>query len=213
MNPEFACSIDWGIFAAWVGALATVGLVLAAYIGFGQWKKQFTKRRDHDLALKLLRKLDDSNRELDALRAPVAIITDGDVPIAPSSYEDEQRDWDHRKMSARYRARQQHYLTTANERIDAVHEAMLIWDDCGQELQDLADELSEKETQVFVEAQKYVDNLHPNTEEEAKIDKDILYARADRDVKDPFADDPFAKEYFDIVLRIRALLQPKLRLK
>ena len=35
------CVIDWGIIAPWVGALATVGLVVTAYIGFGQWKNQF----------------------------------------------------------------------------------------------------------------------------------------------------------------------------
>ena len=205
------CTIDWGIIAAWVGASATVGLVVTAYIGFGQWKKQFIKQRDHDLALTVLRTMDNSTRELDALRAPVGIITDGNVPIVKSTYEDEQQDWDYRRMTARYQARQQQYLIVANERIDAVHEALLIWDDCGQDLKSMADELSEKERQVFIEAAKYVENLHPNTVEETRIDRDVLYARADRKVDDPFADDPFAKNYVEIVGRIRSLLRPKLR--
>jgi len=207
------CAIDWGIIAAWVGALATVGLVATAYIGFGQWKKQFIKQRDHDLALKVLRTMDNSTRELDALRAPVGIITDGSVPIAKSTYEDEQQDWDYRRMTARYQARQQQYLVVANERIDAVHEVLLVWDDCGQELKELADELSEMERQVFVEAASYVDNLHPSTKEEAKVDKDVLWAVADRDVHDPFAGDPFAMKYVDFVGRMKLLLKPKLRME
>jgi len=209
------CAIDWGIIAAWVGALATVGLVVTAYIGFGKWKNQFVKRRNHDLALKVLRTMDNSTRELDALRAPVGIITDGSVPIAKSTYGDEQQDWDYRRMTARYQARQQQYLIVANERMDAVHEALLVWDgdDCGQELKELGDELNEMERLVFVEAAKYVDNLHPGTGDEAGVDKDVLWANADRDVHDPFANDPFAMKYVEFVDQIRLLLKPKLRLE
>ena len=116
-------------------------------------------------------------------------------------------------MSARYRARHQHSFVVASECIDAIHEALLIWDDCAQELKDLADQLSEKERQVLVEALRYIDNLHPSTEAETRVNKDILYARADRDVKDPFANDPFATEYNDIVVRIQVLLRPKLHLE
>ena len=136
------CQIDWTAIAAWIGALSTTGLLIAALRGFHIWKDQFLKQRDHDLAFQVLRKMDDSTRELDALRAPVGIITDLDVAIEKSAYEEEERDWDFRKMSARYRARHQHYFTTATERTDAVHEAILIWPDCAKELQELADDLT-----------------------------------------------------------------------
>ena len=207
------CQIDWTAIAAWIGALSTAGLLIAAFRGFHVWKVQFVKQRDHDLALKVLGTMEDSNRELDALRAPVGIITDGDVAIEKSSYEDEQRDWSYRKMSARYRARQNHYFTVANKRIDAVHEAFLVWQDFAQDLQGLADDLSEKERQVFAEAQKYVNNLHPATDPEEKVDYDILFADHNRNAKDPLANDPFAKAYAEVVTKIQELLKPKLRLE
>lgn len=116
-------------------------------------------------------------------------------------------------MSARCLSRQKHCFTVASQRMDAIREALLIWDDCAENLHRLSAALSEKERRVLAEAGKYVENLHPNTEAEERVDRDILYAPADRNVGDPLAGDAFATEYYDIVKQIRILLRPKIRME
>lgn len=207
------CTIDWMAWAAWIGALSTLGLLLAAIYGFRVWKDQFFKQRDHDLALKLLLALEDSYHELDGLRSPKATIKDGDEPITKSSYDDDQLDWEFRKISARYLSRQRHCFNYANKRMDATHEALLVWDDLAANLSALTDILNDKERQVLAEAKKYVDNLHPNTDEEDAVDTAILYFPIDRDDADPLAGDAFATQYYDIVKQIRVLLKPKIRME
>ena len=66
------CAIDWGFIAAWVVALATVGLLLAAIYGFGIWRSQYEKTRDHDLARRILSAISDSHVVFDELRTPHA---------------------------------------------------------------------------------------------------------------------------------------------
>ena len=77
------CSIDWGFVAAWVGALATAGLLIAAIYGFNVWKSQFIKTRDHDLALRILHAISNSHIVFDELRTPHALFSDSDVQVEP----------------------------------------------------------------------------------------------------------------------------------
>lgn len=207
------CTVDWGFIAAWIGAISTLGLLIAAIFGFGQWKDQFRKQRDHDLAVKLNGTLHASIRQLDALRAPQRIITDGDVPIAESGYNNPDDDWEHRKMSARYRARQDRAFVAGQDRIDFLNEAYLVWPDLKSQLDKHESELTMMELQVLREAAKFVSNLDPRTEVEDKVDVDILYAPYDRDPNNPFASDQFAQDYAAVVEKIRQLLGPKIRME
>ena len=61
MGAESMCAVNWGFVAAWVGALATVGILVAGIYGFGEWRSQFLKTRDHDLARRILNAISDSH--------------------------------------------------------------------------------------------------------------------------------------------------------
>ena len=102
--------------AAWIGSLSTLGLLIAAILGFRVWKKQFFGKRDHDLALKVLGRLHLSSQELQAFRSPVTTIMDGDVPIEPAAFPDPHRDYEYRRMWARYKSRRNHMFNQAEAR-------------------------------------------------------------------------------------------------
>jgi len=203
------CAIDWGFVAAWIGALATVGLVVAAFLGYGIWKKQFFKQRNHDLALRLLRAVSNSYVKLDELRSPTLLITDDDVPVRPSEFADSNTDLEFRAMSARYRARKKHLTDVVEERIAALNEALVVWDEFGETLGDILNELGNMESQVSREVAIFLEGLALRAEGDIDYpNREILYSPTDAAAEDVFAD-----EYQMIIGRIRTHLGPKIRME
>lgn len=191
--------------AAWIGSLSTLGLLVAAILGFRVWKKQFFGQRDHDLALKVLRHLHLSSQELQAFRSPVTTIMDGDVPIEPSAFADPNLDYDYRRMWARYKSRRNHMFDRAEARINIVHDARVVWPDFRESLDELGSKLTDVEVRVVGEARKYVESLLPGVNEPEEFDRDILYANRD-------GEDAIDDEYTEIVGNFRDLLAPKIHM-
>ncbi len=124
------CAIDWGFVAAWVGALATAGLLIAAIYGFDIWKSQFIKKRDHDLAVRILRTISNSHIVFDELRTPPALFSDSDVQVeSPEAADGPDPHYEYRKMFARYKARSMHLAAVRKERTAPLFEAMALWED------------------------------------------------------------------------------------
>jgi len=180
------CVIDWGIFAAWLGALATVGILIAAIYGFRQWKSQFLKTRDHDLARRIVKAASDSHLVFDELRTPHALFSDGDEPVAPPTPDDVPGEFKHRELYARYKARSGHLAEVRKERTAALFEAMALWDDTdyATRLGELVSELAPLENAILVEATNYVAGMAPGASDMPSIDLDVLFSPLDTDEPD-----------------------------
>ena len=185
------CAIDWGFIAAWIGALATVGILVAAIYGFGEWKLQFLKTRDHDLARRILKAIGDSHLVFDELRTPHALFSDADEAVALPTVDDLPGQFEHRKMHARYKARSRHLANVRQERTALLFEAKALWDDGGYavRLGALINQLAPLEESVLDEATKYVDNLAPGPEEDLRVNRSILYRPLDPNSPDPTDDE------------------------
>lgn len=192
--------------AAWIGALSTLGLVFAAFLGYRVWKKQFFSQRDHDLALRVLRHLYLSSQELDAFRSPGFTIMDGDVQMEPSTHSDPRLDFEYRQMWAIYQSRRNHMFDQADARINTIHEATVVWPELRESLNKLGSQLTDVEIRVVAEAHKHVDSLNPQIQESEEIDRRVLHAN--RDGKDAVKD-----EYTTRIERISDLITPKIRMQ
>ena len=204
------CVIDWGFVAAWVGALATVALAVAAFRGLHTWRTQFLKQRNHDLALQIVRAISHSYVVFDELRTPFQLFSDSDVPVPPPEGDGPDPHFEHRKMFARYKARTMHLSTARQKRTVALLEAQAIWDDEDYvvRLGDLINSLGPVESNVITEADKYVDSLHPNYPADGQhVDKTVLFSPAGAE-----AEDPTLAEYEAIKDDILEHLKPMLRM-
>ena len=202
------CAIDWGFIAAWVGALATVGLLLAAIYGFGMWRSQFEKTRDHDLARRILKTISDSHIVFDELRTPHALLSDGDEPVAPPTPDDLLGQFEHREMYSRYKARSKHLAIVRKERTAALFEAVALWDYEGYavRLGEFINQLAPLEDAVLDEAIYYVESLAPGPDN-IEFDRAVLFAPID-----PATDDQTNADYQAIKDRILQHLMPKIRM-
>lgn len=212
MNPDFACSIDWGIIAAWVGALATVTLVFVALFGYRVWEKQFFKQRDHDLAIRIVKSITSSHIVFDELRTPHALFSDSDVPVAQHEGDLPQPDDEFQKLFARYKARTNHLSAARAERTHLLFEAMVVWDDeaeFGMQMGRLINDLAPIERRVITEATIFVDSHRPHyPADEEKADIDVLFVKDDVE-----AEDATAAEYQTAKDAIFAHLGPKIRME
>ncbi len=205
------CQIEWGFVAAWIGALATVGLVFAAFKGLHTWRVQFIKQRDHELALRIVREVSHSYIVFDQLRTPFQLFSDSDVPVPPSGGERPDFLLEHRKMFARYKARTMHLSAARQQRTVALLEALAIWDedDYVVKLGDLINSLGPVESRVIVEADLYVESLKPNYPDDGqRADINVLYSKLGDE-----AEDPTLAEYEAIKKEILEHLKPKLRME
>ena len=202
------CAIDWGFVAAWVGALATAGLLIAAIYGLDVWKSQFIKTRDHDLALRILHAISNSHIVFDELRTPHALFSDSDVQVEPPEADGPDPHYEYRKMFARYKARSMHLSTVREERTALLFEALALWEDenYAVRLGELIIELAPIEDSVIAEAMNYVDNLRPDLED-VVVNIDILYSS---DAENP---DPTDDEYQTAKTNILNHLRPKIRME
>lgn len=185
------CTIDWGFVAAWVNAIAALGLLAAAAIGLFAWKAQFLQTRDHDVARRLLRTITDSHIVFDEIRSPVAQFSDADEPIAPPALGEDLADITYRELYARYRARTRHLDEVRKERTAALFEALTLWNDEEEyvaRLGQLVLDLAALENEVLAQAMSFVDNMKPGTTEETSIDRGVLFAPADINAADPTND-------------------------
>ena len=192
--------------AAWIGALSTLGLLFAAFLGYRAWKKQFFSQRDHDLALSVLRHLHLSSQELDAFRSPRFTMMDGDVQMEPSTLSDPRLDFEYRRMWAKYQSRRNHMFDQAEARINTIHEATVVWPELRESLSKLGSQLTDVEIRVVEEAHKYVDSLNPQIHESEEVDRGVLHAN--RDGKDAVSD-----EYTSLIGRISDLITPKIHMQ
>ncbi len=203
------CTIDWGLIAAWVGALATVGLVVAAVYGLGEWKSQFLKTRDHDLARRILKTIADSLLIFDELRTPHALMSDNEGSFDPHNLEDMDGSLEHHQMSARYRARSRHLATVRKERAAVLLETAALWGDNNEYsvgLGILINQLGPLESAVIAEATKFVDNLVPNAVGEP-VNRAVLFKPMDAD-----AVDAHGTAYLAIRNEIIRYLGPRIRM-
>jgi hypothetical protein len=203
--------MDWTAIATWIGAGATVGLVIAAFRGLYTWRTQFLKQRDHDLALRIVKAISNSYIVFDELRSPVQLFSDSDVPVPPPEGDSPDPYYDHRRMFARYKARTIHLSDVRAERTTLLLEALAIWDegDYATTLGELTNRLADVEQKVIVEATEYVESLKPNYEAgENQVSQSILFSPADA-----AADDPTGAEYEGIRDEILNHLKPKIRME
>lgn len=183
------CVVDWGLIAAWVGATSTAGLLYAAIRGLSEWKSQFLRTRDHDLALRVIRSVTQSYFLLDALRTPHTLISDDPVP--PPEADGPDPDFQYRKMFTRYRSRIRDLTEAIEERAALVEESMTLWGDneYGVTLGNLIHELGVIESEVKNEASNYVQSLRPDlADADYRIDRDLLYSPAGAETPDATAD-------------------------
>ncbi|MCH9025791.1 MAG: hypothetical protein IIA05_01595 [Proteobacteria bacterium] len=205
------CAIDWGFVAAWVGALATAGLLIAAIYGLGVWKSQFIKTRDHDLALRILHAISNSHIVFDELRTPYALFSDSDVQVEPPEGDGPDPLYEYRKMFARYKARSMHVFAVRKERTALILEALELWEDGDYvvRLGELINLLAPMEDSVLAEAENYVDSLRPDLEDVAvEFDRNILYSPLDAETPDPTND-----AYQTAKTNILNHLRPKIRME
>jgi len=203
------CTIDWGFAAAWVGALATVGLLIFAAVGFWIWKKQFFKQRDYDLAIRILRSVLKAYGRIHLVRSPGGLITDGDVPVQASNLPNPETDREYRTMWARYRARIIDLQLCQDARSTDLNEAIVVWGKGNELLTDLANQLVEREAALNREVLNYLETLKPMPN--ADVDDPnlkVLFASDGVNVVDQFK-----VHYLEIVGRIRSCLGPKIRME
>ncbi len=202
------CAVDWGLIAAWIAAISSVGLFCAAVLALKEWKSQFFKTRDHDLALRVVRSVAKSYIMLDELRTPHALISDDQPP--PPEADGPDPDFEYRVMSSRYRSRIRHLSEVVEERTALVDEIRSLWDDdsYGDKLGMLINELGIIENNVKTEASNLVMSLRRDASDKGyRIDKEVLYSPSDYTDPDPVADSyEAAKE------AILVHLKPKIRL-
>ena len=201
------CVIDWGFVAAWIAATSTFGLLIAAYVGFGQWKNQFVKERDHDLALKVLQVVSTVHIRVREVRHPTPLISDFDLPNPTDEYENDPEMRSYGMALRMYRARQHHLAAALEIRVSVMNEALVVWGEFGKQLAALILELSSKEIAVQQAVWLHVDGLNPRSGDTERPDFNILYAPAD-----PVTPDQFATEYEAIVDRVRKYLGPNIRM-
>jgi hypothetical protein len=200
------CVIDWGLVAAWIGSLAAVGLVIAAVYGFEDWKRQFFKRRDHDLARDLVHAIKDSEVKFHQLRTTDGLFTDGDLAFASPRPGDVPGQAEHRQMYARYRSRTQHVVSARMRRTTLAIEASALWEpNYAIPLCDLVNSLAPLEDRVAAEAMNFVESLVPKSK--VTVNQEVLFAPDD--VKD---DDRILDEYREITGKIIKHLRPKLQM-
>jgi hypothetical protein len=204
------CAIDWGLIAAWIGALATVGLLWAARRALWEWKSQFLQTRDHDLALRILRAVNRSHVVFDELRTPHGLFSDSDVAIEPPEAHGPDPEFEYRQMFARYKARVLHLSKAREERTVPLLEALAVWDseNYAVRLGDLINSLAPIESKVIAESHKYVESLRAvQTKGADKPDKSVLYS-----AMDAAAEDLTNAEYEGIKYQIAEHLKPKIRM-
>ena len=203
------CTVDWGFIAAWVGALATVGLLISAVVGFGIWKKQFFKQRDHDLAMRIIRSVLRVYDQVSQMRSPIGLITDGDVSIPASGLPNPEEDRQYRTMWARYRARTINLQRCVTIRASELNEAIVVWDETSDLLKELAGQLEDMENALSREVFTNLEALKPTVEGDIDHpDIDVLYAPVDVD-----AVDQFSVNYREIISQIRSCVGPKIRME
>lgn len=204
------CTVDWGFIAAWVGALATAGLMIAATCALYVWKSQFLKIRNHDLAVRILRTVSDSHFIFNELRTPHALFSDSDAQVEPPEAAGGPDPlYEYRKMFARYKARSMHLFTVRKERAAPLFEAVALWEDEDYvaRLGELINMLAPLENAVLAEATIHVDSLRPNSEA-VDIDRGILFSPFDIETSDP-TNDAYQIAKTDILNHLR----PKLRME
>lgn len=203
------CTIDWGLFAAVVGALSTLGLLIAAILGYGVWKAQFLRTRDHEVARRLLKAISDSEIVFSELRTPHALFSDMEVPVPPPEIDDLPGQHEHRRMFFRYKARSIHLATVRAERSVALLEALALWEDeeYTSRLGELVNQLAPLETAVMDQAATFVDSLAPG-EGVVEVDRDVLFSPLDLETPDKVG-----KDFWTIKNNIVKHLRPKLRME
>jgi hypothetical protein len=195
----------------WISALSDVALAAAAVYGvhraFSEWQRQFTARRDHDLAIGMTRAINDCHTRTDELRTPFGMVTDGDVPVPPSEFSNPDHDRQYRVAWARYRSRQMHLHVAAEQRHAKQTEAMAIWGKDGDSIGELINQINDKERDVLFEAHKHVAHLNPGLDNLGPPDLDVLYAPAEASAHDQFAND-----YEALMRQVSDLLKPKIQI-
>ncbi len=199
------CVIDWTAIAAWIGSLATLGLLIAAVLGFYMWKKQFFGQRDHNLALKILQRMHLSSKALRAFRSPVPTMIDEDVPLGPPGFDDPNYDYEYRRLWARYRSRRQRVFESTEERLSAIHDATVVWPDLRPELTELGEKLAVIETEVIVEARKYVESHHPGFVAPEECNREVLFFSGD-------GEDAIHERYSETVEEFSKILEKKIHM-
>ena len=111
-----------------MAALSTAGLLIVAIAGFSAWKTQFLKRRDHDLAVRIVNAVASSYVVFDELRAPHPLFSNSDVPVPPPEGVGSDVWAEHRKMLARYKAKTKHVIVAREKLAAHMKEAVSICD-------------------------------------------------------------------------------------
>ena len=205
------CAIDWGFVAAWVGALATAGLLIAAIYGWDVWKSQFIKTLDRHLALRILNAISNSHIVFHELRTPDALFSDGDVQVEPPEAHGPDPHHEYRKMFARYEARTMHLATVRMERTALLLEATALWEgeNYANRLVELNHLLGSIENSVTGEVVKYINSLRPDLEDDTvEFDRNILYSPLIAEMPDP-TDDQYQTAKNNILDHLR----PKIRME
>jgi hypothetical protein len=200
---------NWGDVPGWINAGASVVLAGAIFFGYRFWTKQFLAQRDHDLAMRLLATIDKGREVVDEFRTPGGMLSDMDVPVAPSPYLNEpEHEREYRKYIARYRARQLHLVAAASARQSAAQEAVNVWGALGEEIGSLVHVLAEQEAMFVTEAFKWVESFRLNDAVSRKeVNMAFLFAPADKTA------DIGVMIYRKGMEKMKELLKPKIRME
>ena len=205
-NQSFLPSqqIDW---AGWASVGATLWLVFAALKGLRTWRNQLTVKRDHDLAVRVIRAVDECDSMLAEMRYPSSLLSDTADPAYVQEAEPHGEPSEFQRTQRKYITRQRRLSKVAEERSAVMVETQLVWKDA--ELGQMVEQLVAKELEVIKETGKLVYAAHPNPQDTPEIpNRSIVHSPAD-----DTADDPYSDDYSAIVRQIGERLGPKLRME
>jgi hypothetical protein len=174
-------------YAEWANVAVGGLLVIAAYKGFNEWRRQFFARRDNDLAVRLIAAVEKTYLSVHAFRTPHALLSDRAIAVEDPGFSGEQEHHlRHRVYLARYQAREIHLMAAVEERHAAMTEALYVWDDLGIEVGSLINALNQQEGIFRAEAVKWVDSFDgfDKTTARGEVNREVLFRPVDADRED-----------------------------
>jgi hypothetical protein len=190
----------------WIGAdgvtaAGTVGLVVAAVIGYFAWKKQFILQRDHDIAMRLIEAINECAAWISHLRTEGMLVTDPVyVPSGPNLSPEQLR---FELELSKYRSRRARLADAAVRRHSAHQLALVTWRD--DALSKLVNGIEGLEATVGAHVDRYVNSLRPGNARPEAFDASLVFKSA--------SGDRFNNVYLVAVMRVLAHLGPRLRLE
>lgn len=188
----------WGDIPSWIEAIAIV-------YGISAWRNQFAGQRDHDLALKLLKTVNEYKMWLTFVRHP--IIYSSEYPIFTNSelMELTERQLRFKKAEYAYENRLKKLSASRLALGDLITEASIIFGD--DNIRNIFDKIPPIEHDVRDAVHSYLESINPTTSGTIKEGNfALLYDTQDKN-------DIIKKRLIEPLAKLNKLLEPKLNLE